>query len=125
MEELLELHQRGTTEDYIEHFERLRSKLLMENRLFSELDFLDAFVGGLKPDIRAFVKTFKPHTLEDAFDYALNMDDALDSQLKRLKFSSTKPTAVITNKPFIPQPSKKVIGTVFQVWGKIFSRASV
>jgi hypothetical protein len=71
MEELLDLHHNGSTEEYIEHFERLKSKLLLENYLFFETDFLDAFIIGLRPKLRVFIKAFKPQILEDAFDYAL------------------------------------------------------
>jgi hypothetical protein len=54
MEELLDLHHNGSTEEYIEHFERLKSKLLLENYLFFETDFLDAFIIGLRPKLRVF-----------------------------------------------------------------------
>jgi Ty3 transposon capsid-like protein len=71
MEELNDSHQYGSVEDYIEQFERLRLRLLLENRLFTEVDFINAFIGGLKVDIKAFVKLFKPLSLDDTFEYAL------------------------------------------------------
>jgi Retrotransposon gag protein len=45
MEELMELYQTGSMTEYIEKFERLRARILLENRLFSEADFIDAFIG--------------------------------------------------------------------------------
>jgi Ty3 transposon capsid-like protein len=71
MEELNDSHQYGSVEDYIEQFERLRLRLLLENRLFTEVDFINAFIRGLKVDIKAFVKLFKPLSLDDTFEYAL------------------------------------------------------
>jgi Retrotransposon gag protein len=99
MEELLDLRHSGSVEEYIEMFERLRSKLLIENKLFSEHDFIDTFVGGLKPDIRAFVKAFHPTLLEAAYDYALNMEGAVDSQFRRIKNFTRTPTVPTPIKP--------------------------
>jgi hypothetical protein len=79
----------------------LRSKLLFENHLFSESDFLDVFVGDLKAELKAFVKVFKPQTLEDAFDYALHMDSALDSQLRKFR-SNNRVTPILH--PLKPSP---------------------
>jgi Retrotransposon gag protein len=101
MEDLLELHQTGSTEEYIELFERLRSKLFFENHLFYEFDCLDVFVGDLKAELKAFVKVFKPQTLEDAFDYALHMDSALDSQLRKF-ISNNRVTPILH--PLKPSP---------------------
>jgi hypothetical protein len=101
MKELLSLHQTGSIDDYIELFERLKSKLLLENRLFSETDFLDAFVRGLKLEIKSFVKVFKPQGLDDAYEHALHLEGAIEYQYKRLKS---------TSKPFtLPPPSKPVV----------------
>jgi Retrotransposon gag protein len=74
MEELMTLHHTTTVSDFIELFERLKAKLLLENRQFKETDFIDAFTGGLKSEIKSFVKVFRPQTLEDAYDHALNLE---------------------------------------------------
>jgi Retrotransposon gag protein len=63
MEELMELHHTDSVGEYIERFERLHVIILLENRLFFETDFIDAFIGGLKSELRAFVKAFKPQSL--------------------------------------------------------------
>jgi hypothetical protein len=70
MEELMELHQTIGVGEYIYRFERLHARLLLENRLFSENDFIDAFIGGLKPELRVFINAFKPTILEDVYDHA-------------------------------------------------------
>jgi hypothetical protein len=112
MEELKELEQTGTVEEYIENFERLRTRLLLENRLFTKTDFLDVFIGGLKSDVKALVKAFKPTTLDDTYYYAFHMESALDSHLKKLKLnpkpiqshSTFKSNTPVTFKP-IPPPN--------------------
>jgi Retrotransposon gag protein len=83
MEDLLELRQTGTIDDYIELFERLHSKLLLENQLLTEIDLINAFVGGLKHVIRAFVNVFKTLTLDNAFECAIHMEGAVDTQYKK------------------------------------------
>jgi hypothetical protein len=127
-EDYIELHQSGSTEDYIERFEHLRSKLLVENQFFSEADFLDAFVGELKLELRAFVKVFKPQILEDVFEYALQMDTTLDSQFKKLRFSPRVPAAPFINK-LVPSPinsknvlldQKRLLGLCFKCDEKYF-----
>jgi hypothetical protein len=57
----------------------------LENRLFSKLDFIDAFIGGLKPELRAFVRGFKPQSLEDAYDQACNWEGGVELQNRELK----------------------------------------
>jgi hypothetical protein len=69
---------------------------------------LDAFIGGLKPDIRAFVKAFRPQILEDAFEQALNLEGTVDIQLKKLKFQPRPvpiPTQVRSSQPTSPTTS--------------------
>jgi Ty3 transposon capsid-like protein len=121
MEELLDLHHTGNTEDYIERFERLRSRLLLKNHLFSEADFLDVFGGGgLKPELKAFVKVFKPQSLDDAFDFALHMESALDSQLKQLKLPPRGTTSAMMPKPALHQNSKNNLLDQRQLLGLCF-----
>jgi hypothetical protein len=45
------MRQTGTVEEYMEQFERVRSKLVLEKRQFSEIVFIDAFISGLKSEI--------------------------------------------------------------------------
>jgi Retroviral aspartyl protease/Retrotransposon gag protein len=96
LEEWMVMQQTGTVTDYLDQFEKLRSKLLLEGRNFSTLDYVDAFVGRLKGEIRPFVKLFKPNTLEDAFESALHVENAVEFQLKKLKGG--------TKLPFSPAP---------------------
>jgi RNase H-like domain found in reverse transcriptase/Reverse transcriptase (RNA-dependent DNA polymerase)/Integrase zinc binding domain/Retroviral aspartyl protease/Ty3 transposon capsid-like protein/Integrase core domain/Chromo (CHRromatin Organisation MOdifier) domain len=116
MDELKELHQNGSVEEYIEQFERLRSKLLIENRLFTETDFIDVFYSGLKQEIRAFVRAFKPQSLDETFEYALQMESALDTQLKKLK-AVNKPSMCVAPvaKPNVTPPVTKSFGNTRNV----------
>jgi Retroviral aspartyl protease len=71
----------------------------LENRQFTETDFIDAFTGGLKPEIKSFVKVFRPQTLEDAYDHALNLEGAVESQMRKIKFNSKPYPVNVTTKP--------------------------
>jgi Retroviral aspartyl protease/Ty3 transposon capsid-like protein len=90
LDDLKTLTQSGTVHEYLQHFEQLKSKLLLEGRHFTEIDFVDIFIGGLKGEIKPFVKIFKPTTLEEVYEYASYLEQATDSQLRRLRYS-TKP----------------------------------
>jgi Retrotransposon gag protein len=128
MEEPKELHQTGSIDDYIELFERLRFKLLLKNRLFTEIDFMDAFVGGLKPEIKAFVKAFQPQTLDATFTYACHMECAIDTQLRRLKAMSkpvlpnipSKTAPIQTNTRNALMEQRRALGQCFKCGDKYF-----
>jgi hypothetical protein len=64
---------------------------LFEGRHLTEADFINIFVGGLKGKIKPFVKIFKSSTLEEAYEYALYMEQTTDSPFKKLK-GATRPT---------------------------------
>jgi hypothetical protein len=81
IEDLLDLHQTSSIEEYIE---RLRFKLILNNQLFFETNFMDAFIGGLKSELKAFVKAYKPTTLKDGFEYALHMNSVLEIKFRKL-----------------------------------------
>jgi Ty3 transposon capsid-like protein len=85
LEELKGLNQAGSVEEYWNQFEKLRSRMLLEGRQFSTKDFIDAFISGLKGEIKPFVMIFKPETLDNALDYALHMESATESQFRKLK----------------------------------------
>jgi Ty3 transposon capsid-like protein len=130
MEDLKELYQTGNVEEYIEAFERLRSKLLLENRLFTEVDFMDAFVGGLKPEIKSFVKVFHPYTLDAAYDYVSQMEIAVDTQFRRFQtIPKPIPVSVPHKVTTTPSPNRnnalieqrRALGQCFKCGDKYFS----
>jgi Ty3 transposon capsid-like protein len=65
LDDLKSLNQHGTIEEYWLQFEKLRSRILLEGRNFSERDFIDTFVSGLKGEIKPFVLAFKPTTVDE------------------------------------------------------------
>jgi hypothetical protein len=104
------LRQTTSVIEYLELFERLRTRLLLEHRMLSEQDFIDAFIGGLMGEIKAFVKVFKPQSLEDAYEHALHLEGAVEYQFKRLRFvapTKTPPIASPQSKPSATPPLPK------------------
>jgi Retroviral aspartyl protease len=85
LDELKSLYQTGSVEDYWVAFERLRSKMILEGRQFFEKDYTDAFISGLKGEIKPFVQAFKPNSLEGAVEYGFYMESATKNQFKRLR----------------------------------------
>jgi hypothetical protein len=45
----------------------------LEGRRFFEQNFIDAFINGLKREIKSFVQAFKPNlkTIDEALEYSL------------------------------------------------------
>jgi Retroviral aspartyl protease len=84
----------------------------LKNRLFSENDFIDAFIGELKPGLRAFVKAFKPTILEDAYDHACNLEGAVEIQNRKFKFTHKTTPTIPASKPYVPPSSSK--GTLIE-----------
>ncbi|XP_048503129.1 uncharacterized protein LOC125498867 [Beta vulgaris subsp. vulgaris] len=70
VEEFNKLNQTGTIDDYLDAFENLKGLMLQRNPLLPEQYFLDSFIGGLKPNLKPFVKAFKPTSLNAAVEYA-------------------------------------------------------
>jgi Retroviral aspartyl protease len=81
-------------------FEKIRSRLMLEGHKFAYVDYVDAFVGGLKGEIKSLVKLFKPVTIDEAFDYALHVEETVECQSKKFKGSSKFPI------PVVPNPSR-------------------
>ncbi|MCI32237.1 retrotransposon gag protein, partial [Trifolium medium] len=69
-EELKELKQTGSVEDYVAEFELYSSQC---GRL-PEQQFLGYFVGGLRHDIRSRVRTFKPRNRYLAMQLARDVE---------------------------------------------------
>jgi Retrotransposon gag protein len=52
LDDLKHMNQIATVHEYMEQFEKLRSRILLEGRNFSERDFMDSFISGLKGGIK-------------------------------------------------------------------------
>lgn len=69
VEEFNKLTQVGTLEDYLDKFEDLMSLMIQKNPEIPDSYFLDSFIGGLKPTIKYFVRSFDPPTLYSIVEY--------------------------------------------------------
>jgi len=98
--------QQGTTVDeYIKEFQRAKSRLLAETGIQNEYFFVWSFICGLREELQNSINLFKPKTLNEAFNLALEMEIVLGSSDKKPSFlrSSTipnyKPQAVQHYRP--------------------------
>ena len=69
-EELKDLNQTGSIEEYLSEFEFISSQV---SRL-SEEQYLGYFIGGLRPEIRRRVRTFNPINRLEAMRIARNVE---------------------------------------------------
>lgn len=76
-EELKDLQQEGSVEDYISAFEYITSQV----RSLSEEQYLGYFLEGLKPKLRMKAKTFNPHSRLQEMKLARDMEDKLRGTL--------------------------------------------
>ena len=72
-EALAKLRQTGTIREYQNQFERLAAKV----QNWPEKALVGSYIGGLRDDIHAEVKLFKPTTLTHAISLARLQDDKL------------------------------------------------
>nr|CAD1832908.1 unnamed protein product [Ananas comosus var. bracteatus] len=85
VEEFNKLAQSGSVEEYQEQFEDLRARILTTGSQFTPEYFLSSFLSGLKEEVRAAVKMFKPRTLVQAFEQAKLQEQIMAAMLKKSK----------------------------------------
>jgi len=90
VEDFHKLYQLGTVEEYLEKFEELKA-LLMQNMPLPDEYFVSSFIGGLKPQLKPFVKALDPKSLEDAIRFARFHEDTGDSMRLNPRSFSAKP----------------------------------
>jgi len=66
IDDLLELHQTGTVEEYVSEFEALQYQVAMHDLGMGDTYFVSQFIKGLKPEIRYSVQGQVPGTMEKA-----------------------------------------------------------
>ena len=66
IDELLELQQTGTVEEYVSKFEALQYQVAMHDLGMGDTYFVSQFIKGLKPEIRYPVQGQVPGTMEKA-----------------------------------------------------------
>lgn len=68
IEEFNKLQQQGSVKEYHEHFEELRTLMLIKNPRLSEDYFVSSCVSGLWEDLKPTIRMMKPPSLLEAFE---------------------------------------------------------
>ena len=66
MNDLLELKQTGTVEEYTTQFQALQFDITLHNPHYDDMFFTTHYISGLKDDIRAIVQPHMPTTVDKA-----------------------------------------------------------
>ncbi|KAJ8439033.1 hypothetical protein Cgig2_028479 [Carnegiea gigantea] len=70
---------KGSVDEYLEQFEEMKALLIQRTPLLPDSFFIDGFVGGLKPQLKPFVKALNPVTLTEAMNLARLQEEALEA----------------------------------------------
>jgi len=79
VEEFHKLYQMGSLDAYLERFEELKSLLLQSIPTLPDDYFVSSFIGGLKPQLKPFVRALNPLSLDDAIRFARLHEEVGDS----------------------------------------------
>ena len=91
MDDLLDLKQRGSVEDYATQFEELYYQINMHHSGYDPVFFISQFNNGLKHDIRLAVQTQVPSTLHRAIMLAKLQERVLDRGKDKFQKSQLTP----------------------------------
>lgn len=83
LEELENLKQYGSVEEYYNKFEELMHLVLVYNKGYDETFFVTRFMGGLKPEIKIAIKLHKPRTVDVALSLAQTQEELLEENNKK------------------------------------------
>jgi hypothetical protein len=78
LNELLELRQTGSVEEYVSAYESLQFVIEMHNTGYDNMFFITQFTRGLKPEIAVVVQSQLPQTMETAVRIAKVQEQLLD-----------------------------------------------
>ena len=70
VENFNKLYNNASLEEYVDSFEQCKSELFQNGHRLSEEYLLESFIGGLKEEVKTFVKAFNPTTISYAINYA-------------------------------------------------------
>lgn len=85
------VQQEGTVDDYVREFQRAKSRLMIQTGIKNEYFFVWSFICGLKDDIQHSINLFKPNTLDEAFNLALEIEVAVNPIAKKASFLKPQP----------------------------------
>jgi hypothetical protein len=116
MQDLLNIKQTTTVQEYYDRFVLAMHKVLVHNSNLDDLFFVSKFLQGLKPDIHAVLVLHKPRTVDLALSLALLQETVMETQSKSFhrrpyrefnKFpSKAAPTAQTRVQGAIPDDNK-------------------
>ena len=117
VEQFNKLHQVDSLEGYIDQFQDLRSALLQNDHVLSAQYILESFIGGLKEDVKPFVRAFKPKSISEAIRYARLQESQLKANTSKTSLKPfSQPTIKAQQKdhqtnyhkpPLLPTPQPK------------------
>jgi hypothetical protein len=109
MNELLDLRQTGTVEEYTTNFQALQYTITMHNAQYDDMFFTPQYVRGLKEDIRGAVEPQRPTTVHKASIIAKIQQGVQErSKAKYQRYGHHQKTNVpprMENKPALPATS--------------------
>jgi len=112
MEELLELRQTATVEDYALAFENLQFEISMHNDGFDDTFFVSQFVRGLRSDIATGVQAHIPKIVDEAILLAKRQQQVLDKG----KQSWSKPVSHHKSQSVSQKADSKSAGPQSSLW---------
>ncbi|KAL0324565.1 UNVERIFIED_CONTAM: Transposon Ty3-G Gag-Pol polyprotein [Sesamum calycinum] len=77
------LHQDTTVNAYLEKFEVLEAHMLIFNKNLDEAFFMMKFISGLKEEIKGYVATMKPTTLDQSIVLARKQESMVNAILRK------------------------------------------
>jgi hypothetical protein len=91
LQDLLQLKQDSTVEEYIKQFQAMQFQVAMYNPAFDEMFFTAHFINGLKEEIKSVVHTHLPDSVDRAALLAKIQQQVIERAKSRpVKWSSTK-----------------------------------
>jgi Retrotransposon gag protein len=78
VDEFKRLHQTSTLDEYVKKFSRVRARLLYYDPNLKEKFFIQAFISGLRDEIKHLMDILNLRKLNDAFNYAYKFELSLE-----------------------------------------------
>ncbi|KAL2532200.1 Uncharacterized protein Adt_05551 [Abeliophyllum distichum] len=76
------IRQKGSVAECQEHFEELKSQVMMSLPHLPESYYISIFTSGLKEEIKPMVKIIKPTTIAKAFEVALLQGEVMEEVME-------------------------------------------
>ncbi|WVZ71633.1 hypothetical protein U9M48_020200 [Paspalum notatum var. saurae] len=111
MRELLGIRQTQDVQEYHSRFEEAMHKVLVHNKSYDDVFFVNRFLDGLRPEIRAALLLHKPRTVDAALSLALMQVELLEAQSRRLSNKMARDFSKPGGRPmFMAPPTNGILG---------------